>query len=417
MSRAPEPGTFISGKYRVERVLGVGGMGCVVAAQNLQLEQRVALKFLPPEALGSTESAERFERQARTAAKLKGEHAVRVLDLAQLDTGRPFMVLEYLEGHDLARELTACGSLPVEDALRFVLEVCEALAEAHAAHVVHGDLGLRRLFLAERPGERSRIKVLGFGAFDPTTAALTWPGRRAGEAERRAPEQLTSPKSVDARVDQWGLGAALYELLAGTPPFEGESAPLVLSAVLEGALRPLRELRLDVPVGLDAVIARCLRPVAAERFADVAVLAAALAPYAAHDDRASAVVAARVLGTPPPSPEGLAATGPRRTPSGRAPTLTLPRARAASEGAAKTPPPRAASRRPDPREEPTSERLLSDALNDAIRAPSDYPRGERPNSLRPEAPPESQSGFRRRHPDFTEVDVAPGVGRDPRREG
>ena len=128
---APEAGQTLAGKYRVEEVLGVGGMGVVVAATHLQLEQKVAIKFLLPAALLNPEVVERFAREARAAAKIRSEHVARVIDVGQLDDGAPYMVMEHLEGHDLAKHLELHGPLPVEDAVHFVLQACEALAEAH----------------------------------------------------------------------------------------------------------------------------------------------------------------------------------------------------------------------------------------------------------------------------------------------
>src|SRR5437868_1659788 len=105
MSSAPEPGMVLAGKYRVEQVLGVGGMGAVVAAHHLQLDQKVAIKYLLPEALKSREVVERFAREARAAAKIRGEHVARVIDVGQFDDGAPYIIMEYLEGHDLAHEI------------------------------------------------------------------------------------------------------------------------------------------------------------------------------------------------------------------------------------------------------------------------------------------------------------------------
>ena len=303
---APEPGTVLAGKYRVERVLGVGGMGVVVAATHVQLDQRVAIKYLLPAALGNAEVVERFAREARIAAKLRGPHVARVIDVSQFDDGAPFMVLEYLEGHDLGRELENKGPLEVEDAVRYILETCEALAEAHAAHVVHRDLKPANLFLAVQPDKRAIVKVLDFGisrSVDASAIALTGTGTVMGTVFYMSPEQLADPKGIDHRADIWSLGVILYELLTGTQPFTGDSAPAVIIAVLANKPRPILELR-ALPAGLEEVVARCLREDRGARFQSVAELAAALAPFAAERDRGSAEVAARVLGVSaePPRP-------------------------------------------------------------------------------------------------------------------
>ncbi|HQY64497.1 MAG TPA: serine/threonine-protein kinase, partial [Polyangiaceae bacterium] len=372
------------------------GEGCAVVAMHLHLDQRVALKLPRPAGLDGDNAPSRFAREARTAARLRGDHTVQLLDVEQLDDGRPLLVFEYLTGHDLATVAQARGPLPVEEALRYALETCEALAEAHGARVVHGSLRLRRLFLAERPGKRPRVKVLGFGA--ASADGLSCSAARSGAY--RSPEQLISPMHVDARTDQWGLGAALYELLAGARPFDGASTAHMLSAVLMGAPRRLREVRPEVPHGLDDVVLRCLRSTPADRFSDIAVLAAALAPFAAQSDRSSAGVAARLLDnaaastapTLPPPADGASAATAANTENG---------ASGSTPGRRSVPPAASASRRPDPREEPTPEGLLREALVESLRP---APRSQTSGSDRP-----GRAGL-------TEVHRKPDGPRDPRRE-
>jgi serine/threonine-protein kinase len=335
---APQPGTTLAGKYLVERVLGVGGMGVVVAARHLQLEQRVAIKYLLPEALRSPEVVARFAREARAAAKIRGAHVARVIDVGQFDDGAPFMVLEYLEGHDLAKHLELHGPLPVEDATRFLLETCEALAEAHAATIVHRDLKPSNLFLAEQPDKSAIIKVLDFGISktgDAPSASLTKTSALMGTAFYMSPEQLTTPKGVDHRSDIWSLGVILYELLTGRPPFPGESVPEIVGAILTNQPEPLRALRADAPAGLEAVIAHCLQTKAADRYPSVAALAAAIGPFAAPKDRASVDVTARVLGevvTAEPLGRGVSSTVvmPSATTTTREPAAQAPLPRADS---------------------------------------------------------------------------------------
>ena len=314
---APEPGQILAGKYLVEQVLGVGGMGIVVAATHLQLEQRVAIKYLLPSALMNPEVVERFAREARAAAKIRGEHVARVIDVGQFDDGAPYMVMEHLDGHDLARHLELHGPLPIEDACRFMLETCEALAEAHAGKVVHRDLKPSNLFLAKQPDKSAIIKVLDFGISktgDTQSASLTKTSALMGTAFYMSPEQLTNPKAVDHRSDIWTLGIILYELLAGRQPFVGESIPEIIGAILSNRPESVRTLRPEVPLGLDAVIAQCMRSKAAERYPSVARLAAAIGPFAHPRDRFSIEISARVLGESlrplevAPSPPGISAT-------------------------------------------------------------------------------------------------------------
>ncbi len=299
MSKVPEPGTTLGGKYLVDRVLGVGGMGVVVAATHVQLDQRVALKFLLPEALANPEVVARFSREARAAAKIRGEHVARVIDVGAFDDGTPFMVMEYLEGHDLSKELERRGPLPIADLARYVLETCEALAEAHAAKIVHRDLKPSNLFLAEQPDKRAIIKVLDFGISkleDKPTAGLTKTSALMGTAFYMSPEQLTTPKDVDHRSDIWALGVILYELSTGKQPFLGETVPEIIASILQSQREPLASLRADAPAGLVAVVDRCLAFKAADRYANVAELAAAIAPLAAPEDRRSVAAIGRVLG-------------------------------------------------------------------------------------------------------------------------
>jgi serine/threonine protein kinase len=296
---APEAGQTLAGKYLVEEVLGVGGMGIVVSARHLQLDQKVAIKYLLPAALLNPEVVERFAREARAAAKIRGEHVARVIDVGQFDDGAPYMVMEHLEGHDLAKHLDLHGPLPIEDAVRFLLETCEALAEAHAAKIVHRDLKPSNMFLSKQPDKSAIIKVLDFGISktgDAPSAALTKTSALMGTAFYMSPEQLTNPKGVDHRSDIWSLGVILYELLAGRQPFPGESVPEIIGAILTNTPDGLRTVRPDVPIGLEEVIAKCMQSKAVDRYQSVAGLAAALGPFAHARDRLSIDVTARVLG-------------------------------------------------------------------------------------------------------------------------
>ncbi len=307
MSSVPQSGQILDGKYQIDRVLGAGGMGAVVSAHHLQLDQKVAIKYLLPDALLIPEVVERFAREARAAAKIRGEHVARVIDVGKFSDGSPYMVMEYLEGNDLQKQLEREGPLKIIDAVRYLLEACEALAEAHAAKIVHRDLKPSNLFLAQQPGKRAIIKVLDFGISKmeggtTPSAALTKTSALMGTAYYMSPEQMTSPKGVDARSDIWALGVILYELLAGTPPFPGESMPEIIGGILANNPKPLREHRPEVPPGLEAVVGRCLKTKQDDRFGSVAALAEALGPFAQASDRMSIEITRRVLGesTPPP---------------------------------------------------------------------------------------------------------------------
>jgi serine/threonine-protein kinase len=294
-------GQILAGKYRVERVLGSGGMGVVVAAWHLELEQRVAVKFLHPLALERTDTAERFRREARSAAKIRSEHVARVIDVGIMEGGVPYMVMEYLEGHDIQDEMAKVGMLPIADAIDYVLQAIEALAEAHAAGIVHRDLKPANLFIAARPDGTRIVKVLDFGISKSLLGgsvaelSLTRTSVLIGSPLYMSPEQMRSAKDVDTRTDIWSLGVILYEMITGRPPYTGDSIPALCASLLSDTPVSMRGLRADVPPLLEAAIMHCLAKDRAERYHSVSELARALAPFGSlssqlHVDRASRVL-------------------------------------------------------------------------------------------------------------------------------
>ncbi len=302
-------GDVLAGKYRVEKVLGAGGMGVVVAAKHLELRQRVALKFLLPAALDSVEHTERFLREAQAAVRLKSEHVAKVLDVGRLDDGAPYIVMEYLDGSDLWHVLQAKGPLSVGEATGHVLQACEALAEAHALGIVHRDLKPQNLFLIQRPDGQPCVKVLDFGISKMLSTAsqppltLTRTSTIIGSPLYMAPEQMRSAKGANERSDIWSLGVILYELLTGRTPFMAETMPDLVFKVAQDTVIPPRELRAEIPETLSAGIVRCLERDQKVRFANVAELAAVLEKYAPDyqrgtADRISNVL--RVASVPPP---------------------------------------------------------------------------------------------------------------------
>ena len=278
-------GDILAGKYRVERVLGHGGMGVVVAAHHLELDERVAIKFLLPSMLASAEVFARFAREARAAVKIKSEHVARIIDVGKLENGAPYIVMEYLEGEDLAAWLEARGRLPVALAVQFVLHACEAVAAAHAIGIVHRDLKPSNLFVIRLPDGTLSVKVLDFGisklaGTDPTDASITSTAAVLGSPLYMPPEQMRSARDVDARSDIWALGAVLHELVSGKPPFSGATIADVMASVLSSAPQSLRASQPDAPAELEAVIAKCLQKQREHRYANVAALAHALLPFA-----------------------------------------------------------------------------------------------------------------------------------------
>ena len=222
------PGTILAGKYRVERIIGQGGMGVVVEAKHITLDERVALKFLLPEYATHPEAAGRFLREAKAAVKIKSEHVARVSDVGTLETGAPYMVMEFLEGRDLSRTLEVNGVLQVEDAVDYVIQGCDALAEAHGYGIVHRDIKPANLFLSKRPNGTPLVKVLDFGISKTVESAidnLTKTSSSMGSALYMSPEQMQQTRGVDHRTDIYALGITLYELLAGKQPFYADTLP------------------------------------------------------------------------------------------------------------------------------------------------------------------------------------------------
>jgi serine/threonine-protein kinase len=321
-------GDVLAGKYRVERVLGMGGMGVVVAARHLQLDAKVAIKFLLPTMLEDRDAVARFAREARAAVKITSEHVARVFDVGTLETGAPYMVMEYLEGGDLAAWVKQRGALSVEQAVEFVLQACVAVAEAHALGIVHRDLKPANLFSVRRLDGQLSIKVLDFGisklaerAGTGSAMAMTRTAALMGSPVYMSPEQLRSARDVDAQTDIWALGVILFELVTGRAPFLADSITELAIKINNEPAPAVRTLRPDVPGALEAVIFTCLEKDRLRRYRNVAELALALLPLApmrakGSVERISGIIQAAGLsasapGVPPspPTPSTLLAPG------------------------------------------------------------------------------------------------------------
>ena len=276
----PKAGDVVAGKYRFVRRLGAGGMGVVYEAEHTRMQQRVAIKMLLPEVLDQPDIVSRFQREARAAGKLKSENTARVIDVDVTDDGMPYMVMEFLEGADLGEILARREVLPVVEAVDFVLQTCNAMAEAHAKGVIHRDLKPSNLFVTG-DGAATRLKVLDFGISkleNDNEARVTSTQTAIGTPLYMSPEQIRSAKHVDARTDIWSLGVILYELLAGRTPWEG-SATAAAAAICLDPPPPLRQLRPEVPEDLERAVLGALQKTAADRFQTVQDLAAAIAPF------------------------------------------------------------------------------------------------------------------------------------------
>ena len=314
-------GTVVAGKYEIVRKLAEGGLGIVVLAVHRDLNQEVAIKYLKPEALATSALVARFHREARLAASLHSEHVVRVFDVGRHRRAGPYMVMEYLEGSDLATVMTS-GRLDVSTAVDYVLQACDALAEAHSHGIVHRDLKPENLFLARRGTRGTIVKVVDFGLSKVTVPAgqsgafprLTEQGERFGTPMFMSPEQLACSADVDARSDIWALGVVLFELLTSELPFEGLTAATLAANIFSATPRDLLQLRPDASPELAAVILRCLAKDPAGRYRDIEAFAADLVSHgpASAAERLEAIRRALRTGSVKPPREEPASAAPAR---------------------------------------------------------------------------------------------------------
>ena len=303
------PGEVLVQKYRVDRVLGRGGMGVVFAGEHLALGERVAIKVLSRSACENRDALARLQREARILARVRNEHVVHVIDLGELENGTPFIVMEQLLGRDLGNLLEEHGRLAPARAVDFVLQACVALAAAHASGVVHRDLKPDNLFCVSRDDGSPLIKVLDFGIsrFESSSEesalrlSVTSTNTVLGTPLYMSPEQLRNSKRLDARSDIWSIGVVLYELLAGFPPFSGHSFGDVAIRIATETPSALTKLEPPIDPGLAAVVLRCLQKDREDRFANVGELGRALRPFGPSD---SEPVIARIEGILSRSPAG-----------------------------------------------------------------------------------------------------------------
>jgi len=253
------PGDLIAGKYRIEGILGKGGMGVLATATHEELKERVAIKFLLLDDPTKGERARRFFREARLAVKIRSDHVVRMLDLGKLEDGLPYMVMEHLVGMDLSALLHERGPLPIGEAVEYIAQACAGVAAAHALDIIHRDLKPANLFLTTGPTGAPLVKVLDFGISkhlspedEELETKLTGPAVLLGSLRYMSPEQIRSTSDVDCRADIWSLGVILHELLTGKRPFVSTDAVGVVAAIASDPPAALRADRPDAPAGPDA---------------------------------------------------------------------------------------------------------------------------------------------------------------------
>ena len=313
-SIAPSPpvaNTVIGGKYRIGQIIGRGGMGIVLEATHLALDCPVAIKLLLAALDSPHEVRRRLIREARAAAQLRSEHVVRVFDVDTLASGEPYLVMELLEGSDLATRLRTEGPLPCEVVVEAIAQASDAIAEAHRRGIVHRDLKPANLFSVSRPSTGPLlIKVLDFGISklqqtEEGSTVLTTSRSFLGSPVYMSPEQMCDPRHVDCRTDIWSLGATMYDLLTGRPPYEGPTPAAIAAAMATSPPPSVRVHNRGVPERLDKLIDRCLQRDPDKRFQNVDQLLHALAGVAAPATRDRiAHILARNTPQPSSTPRG-----------------------------------------------------------------------------------------------------------------
>ena len=280
----PRVGKTTGGKYRLVRLLGSGGMGEVYEAQHSAIGRRFAIKFLHPLLAGSSEVVARFQREAQAAGGLENENIAAVVDIGTADDGAPFLVMEYLDGEDLAKLLVRSGPLSVPRAAYIIIQACRGLAAAHSRGIVHRDLKPENLFICKRNDGSDLVKVLDFGIAKLHTGRLgtgiTQTGTTMGTPFYMSLEQARGAKEVDHRTDIYALGVILYEILSGAKPHPGESYNEILYHVLSKEPAPLDSIRPSLPSGLSAVVCKAMARETDDRYASAADFTAALIPFA-----------------------------------------------------------------------------------------------------------------------------------------
>lgn len=289
------PVELVAGKYKLTRVLGRGGMGSVWEGVHTTLGTRVAVKFIDVEHANSPEARQRFENEARAAATLRSKHVVEVYDHGVTPDGRPFIVMEFLEGEPLDRRLERMGRLPARDTAHIVLMVCRALSKAHASGIVHRDLKPENVFLVWDDEDGADVaKVVDFGIAKFTdnsvgSSSATRTGSVLGTPYYMSPEQARGLRSVDYRSDLWSVGVIAFRCITGRLPFEGEAVGDLLVKLCTAPVPVPSQIVSDAPPAFDTWIARALSREPEGRFQSAQELGGALATVCGLSMRGSYV--------------------------------------------------------------------------------------------------------------------------------
>ena len=283
-SQASRVGEVVGEKYRLVRLLGEGGMGSVYEARHDVIGRRFAVKFLHAELASHPEILLRFRREAQAAGSLENENIAAVTDFGSSPDGAPYIVMEFLEGEDLAKTLARTGPLPIARAAHILIQVCRGLFAAHGRGIVHRDLKPENLLLQQRGDGGDLVKILDFGiaklkSTEHRPEAATRTGITLGTPYYMPPEQARGQKELDERADIYALGVILFELLSAQKPHNGENYNAILYSILMGAAPRIEQFRPDLPSELAGVVHRAMAGEAKDRYQSVSELSQALAPF------------------------------------------------------------------------------------------------------------------------------------------
>src|SRR5579859_5461013 len=283
MSESPSPPVsgLVAGKYEVMRLIGRGGMGSVWEGRHNSLGTRVAIKFIDPEYVESQEACARFVTEARAAATIQSKHAIQIFDHGVTDDGRPYIVMELLQGEPLDKRIDRLGRISLPETARILAQVCRALQRAHDAGIIHRDLKPENIFLVRSPDDDEEIaKVLDFGIAkfkappdQQGVSSSTKTGAVLGTPYYMAPEQARGLRSIDYRADLWSLGIIAYKCVTGVLPFEGESVGDLLVKICTAPPPVPSHVLHGLPPAFDAWFARTMEREPARRFTNATELA------------------------------------------------------------------------------------------------------------------------------------------------